>query len=79
MPHLSDVRSSKTPFHLATVLSFVKKIAASTVAKDMKPGISPWEAVGNSIAQLAQECGKLLPLVMEGENVVKGKSYSNHT
>ena len=74
MPHISDVRSSKAPFQLATVLSFVKKTASSTVAKDMKPGISPWEAVGNSISQLVQECSILLPLAMESENIVKRKS-----
>ena len=75
MPHLSDVRSSKAPFQLATVLSFVKQIAASTVAKDTKPGVSPWDAVGMSITQLIQEGSKLLPLALEGENVVKGMSH----
>jgi hypothetical protein len=73
MPHLSDVRSSKASFQLTTVLSFVKQIAASTVAKDMKPGVSSWEAVGESITQLIDEGGKLLPLAMETENALKGK------
>jgi len=73
MPHLSDVRSSKSSFQLTTVLSFVKQIAASTVAKDMKPGVSAWDSIGESITQLVEEGGKLLPLAMEPENVLKGK------
>jgi hypothetical protein len=73
MPYLSDARSSKNPFQLSTLLSLIKKTAASTVAKDKKLGMSPWEALGESIAQLVQEASRLLPLTMEGENVVKGK------
>ncbi|KAJ7082516.1 dynein associated protein-domain-containing protein [Mycena crocata] len=76
MPHLSDVRSSKAPFQLTTILSFVKQIATSTVAKDMKPGVSPWEAIGESIAQLVQEGSKLLPLTLEAENVIKVSGVS---
>lgn len=72
MPHLSDVRSSKAPFQLTTILGFVKQIAASTIAKDMKPGVTAWEAIGESIAQLVQEGSKLLPLTLEAENVIKG-------
>ncbi|KAJ7605055.1 dynactin [Mycena polygramma] len=71
MPHLSDVRSSKAPFQLTTILGFVKQIAASTVAKDMKPGVTAWDAIGESIAQLVQEGSKLLPLTLEAENVIK--------
>ncbi|KAJ6591757.1 dynein associated protein-domain-containing protein [Mycena vulgaris] len=76
MPHLSDVRSSKSPFQLTTILSFVKQIAASTVAKDMKPGVTAWEAIGESIAQLVQEGTKLLPLALEAENVIKVSGVS---
>ncbi|KAJ7163329.1 dynein associated protein-domain-containing protein [Mycena filopes] len=71
MPHLSDVRSTKVPFQLTTILSYVKQIAASTVAKDIKPGVTAWEAIGESIAQLVQEGSKLLPLTLEPENVIK--------
>lgn len=46
----------------------------STVAKDLRPGASCWEAVGGAIAQLVGECSKLLPAVLESENVVKSKS-----
>jgi dynactin 1 len=77
MPHISDARNSKTSFQLPVVLSHVRKIAASTVAKNTKPGVSPWEAVGQSISQLVEECSKLLPSTMEVENVVKSKSHSN--
>ncbi|KAJ7430561.1 dynein associated protein-domain-containing protein [Mycena latifolia] len=76
MPHLSDVRSSKSPFQLTTILSFVKQIAASTVAKDMKPGVTAWEAIGESITQLVQEGSKLLPLALEPENVIKVSGVS---
>ncbi|KAJ7650592.1 dynactin [Roridomyces roridus] len=71
MPHLSDVRSSKTPFQLTTILSFVKQIAGTTVAKDIKPGVTAWDAIGESIAQLVQEGSRLLPLTLEAENVIK--------
>ncbi|KAJ7254323.1 dynactin [Mycena haematopus] len=71
MPHLSDVRSSKSPFQVTTILGFVKQIAASTIAKDMKPGVTAWEAIGESITQLVQEGSKLLPQALEAENVVK--------
>ncbi|KIJ13750.1 hypothetical protein PAXINDRAFT_170080 [Paxillus involutus ATCC 200175] len=71
IPHLSDARSAKSPFQLATVLSYAKQTAMSTVAKDIRPGASCWEAVSEAIAQLAMECNKLLPLALEPENVVK--------
>ncbi|KAI9569455.1 dynein associated protein-domain-containing protein [Boletus coccyginus] len=71
IPHLSDARSAKSSFQLATVLSYAKQTAISTVAKDLRPGASFWEAVGEAIAQLAGECNKLLPMVLELENVVK--------
>lgn len=72
MPHLSDARGAKSPFQLTTVLTFVKQIATSTVAKGLKPGGSAWEAIGDSISHLLEEGGKLLPLTMEPENVLKG-------
>jgi dynactin 1 len=71
MPHLSDARSAKSSFQLTTVLTFVKQIATSTVAKDLKPGGNAWEAVGTSISQLLEQGSKLLPSAMEPENVLK--------
>ncbi|KAF8555146.1 dynactin [Imleria badia] len=71
IPHLSDARSAKSSFQLATVLSYAKQIAMSTVAKDLRPGASCWQAVGDAMAQLAGECNKLLPIALEPENVVK--------
>jgi dynactin 1 len=71
MPHLSDVRADKTPFQLATVLSYVKQTAETTVAKNLKPGMSPLDAVGESILELVQEGSNLLPLALESENVAK--------
>lgn len=72
MPHLVDARGSKTPFQLTTILAFVEQTVIATVAKDFKPGMSPWDAIGESISQLVQDGTKLLPLTMEAENVVKG-------
>ncbi|KAF5385085.1 hypothetical protein D9615_001067 [Tricholomella constricta] len=71
MPHLSDARSAKSSFQLTTLLGLVKQIAAATVAKDMKPGESVWDAIRASIAVVVQEGGKLLPLALEPENVLK--------
>lgn len=74
MSHTNDARNSKSSFQLTTALGFVKNTATSTVAKDLKPGESPWEAVGTAISQLVEEGAKLLPLVLENENVIKSKS-----
>ena len=73
MPHLSDVRGDKTPFQLATVLSYVKQTAETTLAKNLGPGMSPWDAVGESILELVQEGSNLLPLALENESVAKSK------
>lgn len=73
MSHTNDARSSKSSFQLTTVLGFVKNTATSTIAKDLKPGESPWDAVGTAISQLVEEGTKLLPLVLENENVIKSK------
>ncbi|TFK24263.1 dynactin [Coprinopsis marcescibilis] len=71
MPHLSDVRAAKSPFQLTTVLGIVKQTAASTVAKEIKPGASVWDAISDYINQLMDEGNKLLPLTLEKENVQK--------
>lgn len=73
MPHLKDVRSSKTSFQLTTILGVVKACATSTVAKDMKPGSSPWEAVGNAIGHLIEESSKLMQPISDSENVLKSE------
>jgi len=52
----------------------VKRIAGSTVARNIKPTESSWDAIGAAITQLVQEGGKLLPLAMDSENVLKGIS-----
>ncbi|KAJ3503186.1 hypothetical protein NLJ89_g8547 [Agrocybe chaxingu] len=71
MPHLRDVRSSKTAFQLTTILAVVKQSATSTVAKDMKPGASPWDAIGDSIGHLIEESTKLVQPILGPENVQK--------
>ncbi|KAF6754161.1 dynactin [Ephemerocybe angulata] len=71
MPHLSDVRAAKSPFQLATILGLVKQTATSTVAKDLKPGASAWEAVSQYVSQLLEDGNKLLPMTLEPDNVQK--------
>ncbi|KAH9948209.1 dynactin [Amylocystis lapponica] len=71
MPHLSDVRSAKSPFQLSTVLSFLKEIAASTVGKNRKDNVTSWESVSDYFTQMVQEANRLLPQTMEAENTVK--------
>ncbi|KAG6844441.1 hypothetical protein H0H93_016501, partial [Arthromyces matolae] len=71
MPHLSNARSAKSPFQLTTLLALVKQTAAASVAKDIKPGESVWEAIGASIAAVVQEGSRLVPLTLEADNVLK--------
>ncbi|KAG5654154.1 hypothetical protein H0H81_006866 [Sphagnurus paluster] len=71
MPHLSDARSAKSSFQLTVLLALVKQIATATVAKDIKPGESVWDAIKASIAVMLQEGAKLLPLALESDNVLK--------
>ncbi|PBK76520.1 dynactin [Armillaria solidipes] len=76
MPHLSDVRSAKTPFQLNTILGYVKQATTTTVGMDAKIDASFWEPIGASLSQLVQEGAKLLPLIMETENVTKASSIA---
>lgn len=72
MSNISEVRSSKSPFQLTTILGYVKQNASSTIAQDLKPGASVWEAIGEYVTGMIQEASKLLPQMMEAENVSKG-------
>ncbi|KAH9486203.1 Dynactin, 150 kDa isoform [Psilocybe cubensis] len=71
LPHLKDVRALKCPFQLTSILAVVKQSATSTVAPEMKPGASAWEAVGDFISLLIEESTKLVQPVSEPENVLK--------
>lgn len=73
MPHFKEIHASKSPFQLTTILGVVKQSVTSTVAKDLKPGTSPWEAVGDAITRLIDEGGKLFPSIHEQESVLKSK------
>lgn len=73
MTHLKDVRSSKSSFQLPAVLGIVKQSATSTVVKDMKPGASPWDAIGDVITHLIEESTKLVQPISEPENVIKSE------
>jgi dynactin 1 len=54
-------------------LAIVKQSATSTVVKDMKPGASPWDAIGDVITHLIEESTKLVQPISEPENVIKSK------
>lgn len=73
MEHTNNARSSQSAFLLNKVLEFVKETGTKTVAKNLKPGESVWEAVGMAISRLVEEGSKLLPLIHENENVIKSK------
>ncbi|KIK63885.1 hypothetical protein GYMLUDRAFT_40972 [Collybiopsis luxurians FD-317 M1] len=70
--HLVDVRAAKISFKLTNILGFAKQQAAQiTSSTAFKPGTLWYEAVGSVITQLLSESGKLLPLTMTPENVIK--------
>ncbi|KAF9055788.1 dynein associated protein-domain-containing protein [Panaeolus papilionaceus] len=71
MPHLSDVRTAKSSFQLTTILGVLKNSATSTIAKDLKPGASVWEAVNVAMTQVIDEAGKLVQPILGPENVMK--------
>ena len=75
MPHLSDVRGSKSPFQLAKVLSFVNDIVFSTVGKTRKDALSPWAALSDAISHVTSEASALIPIIVENENVIKSGSF----
>jgi dynactin 1 len=75
MPHISDARSSKAPFQLAKVMSFVQQTAASTVGKGTMNGATSWQAVSDYVASISREIGALVPEAMEQENVAKSSLF----
>ena len=72
MPHIDEVRASKSSFQLSKVLSFVNNIASSTVAKICKDTTS-WASLGKAISELVSQTNGLFPKTMDHENVVKSK------
>ena len=73
MPHISDVRAAKSAFQLSNVLTFVTQTVGSTVGKG-NDAASPWDAVGNFLAQIIAEAGRIVPMSLETENTVKSMS-----
>ncbi|KAH9043663.1 dynein associated protein-domain-containing protein [Lactarius pseudohatsudake] len=71
MPHIDEVRASKSPFQLGRVLSFVNDVASSTVAKICKNTASPWTALSDAISELVAQANALFPNTMDIENIVK--------
>ena len=74
MPHIDEVRASKSSFQLSKVLSFVNDIASSTVAKICKDTTSSWTSLGKAISELVTQTNALFPKTMDHENVVKVSS-----
>ncbi len=73
MPHIDEVRASKSSFQLSKVLSFVNNIASSTVAKTCKDTTSSWSSLGKAISELVTQTNALFPKTMDRENVVKSE------
>lgn len=73
MPHIEEVRASKSSFQLGKVLSFVNNIASSTVAKICKDTTSSWASLGKAISELVTQTNALFPKTMDHENVVKSE------
>ena len=71
MPHLSEVRSSKSAFKISAVLDFVKQCAASTVGKNSRDGPGSWDAVGEFFTKVGQEVNTLIQAAAENENLQK--------
>lgn len=71
MPHIDEVRASKSSFQLGKVLSFVNNVASSTVAKICKNTASPWTALSDAISELVAQANALFPNTLDIENIVK--------
>lgn len=71
MPHVDEVRASKSSFQLGKVLSFVNDVASSTVAKICKNTASPWTALSDAISELVAQANALFPNTLDNENIVK--------
>ena len=71
MPHVDEVRASKSSFQLGRVLSFVNDVASSTVAKICKNTASPWTALSDAISELVAQANVLFPNTLDVENIVK--------
>ncbi|KAI0684674.1 dynactin [Cytidiella melzeri] len=72
MPHLAEVRGSKSAFQLPNVLAFVKQCVASSVGKTQdREGPTSWEAVSNFFVRISQEVGSFLQVASESENIFK--------
>lgn len=79
MPHLSEARSSKTPFQFETVLSFVRQTAKNTVNGDNNDASMPWQGVTDYMAHVLQQANALLPLIMDAENTMKSMPFGDFT
>lgn len=71
----ADIRASKEPLRLDTILGFLQEITA-----DARQGtdLAPWDVVAGFVARLGQEAAVILPTMMEQEHVFKGKFGTIH-
>ncbi|SRR6266404_2801244 len=77
MPHIDEVRASKSSFQLGRVLSFVNNVASSTVAKICKNTLSPWTALSDAISELVAQANALFPSTLDIENIIKSVASSS--
>ena len=70
MPRLSDIRNNKSTLQSKAILTIVKQIAGSTVAKEAN-GDASWENVSDAVSDLIVEAGAVVPLALEAESVIK--------
>ncbi|SRR6266851_3357331 len=76
MPHVNEVRGSKSPFQLGKVLSFVNNIIPSTVAKICKDTTSSWASLAKAISELVAQTNALFSKTMDHENVITSMSHN---
>jgi dynactin 1 len=78
MPHLNEVRSSKSTFKFAIVLGYVRQCAASTVGKNGREDPASWDAVVDFFMKVGQEVNTLIQAASEVENVLKSEAPLSH-
>ncbi|KZV79203.1 hypothetical protein EXIGLDRAFT_632417 [Exidia glandulosa HHB12029] len=67
--HLAELRQSKAPLKLTSIIGFVRELAIANSSK--LEGSPTWEVLGDTIKQIVQDVGALMPTALESENVIK--------
>jgi dynactin 1 len=73
--YIGDVRGAKETFRVSNIILFVREIVHSTVSNGRADGTgSIWNGIVDTLMQLVQESGSVVPAAMEPENVIKSRS-----